>query len=107
MELAVVGVALLTAVAAGVVAEIKLPPPAVAEIGRRAVRREAAKHSDVTGGQIEHDAPRGVDRLGRQMVIVAIAWREITLLVIAGKNFRRSIRRLGRIDRDDHRDERL
>src|SRR5262249_20745164 len=52
VELPVVGLALLAAVAACIVAEVQLPPPTIAAVRGRAVRREAAKDGHVARRQL-------------------------------------------------------
>jgi hypothetical protein len=73
VKLAIVGLALLAAVAARVVAEVKLPPPAVAGVGGRTMRRETAEDRDVAGRKVERYAARFVDRRKRQRVVIAVA----------------------------------
>ena len=77
-------VSLVAAVAAGVVAQIELPPPLRRPVRRRAMRREAAEDGDVARLEIEHHAGR-VHRVVRQLMVLAVLRREIALLVISGE----------------------
>ena len=80
MELTSVWI-LVAAVALRVVAQIKLPSPAIAHVRSRAMRCKSAKHRDVARCEIQDDAARLINCFQRQMVIIAILRRQIALLV--------------------------
>ena len=73
MELPIVSVALLAAVAAGVVAEIELPAPLISAIRTRAVGREAAEERNITWLHFQQHPGRQVDLLFRELVVFSVA----------------------------------
>src|SRR5262245_8229009 len=107
VKLTVMGVTLIAAIAGRAIAAVELAAPTVAIVRTRAVRREAAEYGHGARRKIEDDAARLVDDCERQVMVVTVPRRQITLYVIAGKHFGRAVGSVSRIDGNNHRDERI
>src|SRR5581483_2651766 len=95
VKLSVVLLALRAAVRKFVIAQKQLSSPARGAIRSGAVRRKASEDGHVAGFQLQVDAVCLVDQLRQQFVILAVFPRQGTILVIAGKNLRAAVVRIG------------
>src|SRR5262245_29262931 len=96
-EFRVVLLALLSAVTECVVAQIKQPPPLRRTVGRRAMRRVAAEDGDVSRCELENDASSRVDRVIRQLMIVAVLRAQTALTVVARKHLGCAVAGVGEV----------